>query len=643
MRIILTKLGFTILITVTNFKIHKIKLSLFLSYLNIKNILKINENFYPKDPNESNSQFHHYKIMVNTASALCIRSNLNFLFQQNSLRTEDDIPLIWFLKRKLVKCVMTDKVFITISRFTYEDPTDLKSRIHVIDQMIQEVMFVEVENLDKKLIATFKGKSSPDQVEDQTLKELLILQNFDFSELMFKDFQKYVIEAKKQKFHSEKLKLPDLYQATFLKSNIEKIATLDENFKNLEITIFGWNTEVSKILAEEEARTAPIAATNTTFTSKKLASVDAFGSSLRHVDELLTKRYKYAIRKAPAHGPHMINRYAMYELQKNFEQEYFQTSANQIRGSNDMQMAFAYYYYILNEPAQVLITELFDKCDIDKNGILSDYELRILYARSRNKLPITHIDIEEMTSEIKLCAQEMNILDKSFTLIKNLHHTHKSFLSKLKFWASESHEEQYQNSGLGAKGATYMNHNFYAHGQKYRDPNMPQINYNFAVQCPYILNLFKDLDGSSSDLKFQASIIKEYQSTEVPADDIEFVEVTSSNTTLQSHFDQVIKNHKLFLCIQDALDPADTPEIYNSNQQIYKFLNNFYENLYPIPSQFENKNGKLNKFYHYDAMQRFLFWENLCKNVVNFVKEVVCLLLVYLFFRKFIRKRLRFR
>lgn len=43
--------------------------------------------------------------------------------------------------------------------------------------------------------------------------------------------------------------------------------------------------------------------------------LDTFADSLRHVNKLYTRAYGHAVRKVPAHMPHMINREIMQELQ----------------------------------------------------------------------------------------------------------------------------------------------------------------------------------------------------------------------------------------------------------------------------------------------------------------------------------------
>ena len=71
-----------------------------------------------------------------------------------------------------------------------------------------------------------------------------------------------------------------------------------------------------------------------------------------------------------------------------------------------MQAAFTYYYYILNEPRSLTVSDIFNLLDLDRNGVLCDRELRLLIARSGEVIPITLEDIKGLENEIKSCGDE---------------------------------------------------------------------------------------------------------------------------------------------------------------------------------------------------------------------------------------------
>ena len=308
-----------------------------------------------------------------------------------------------FLLKKHKICDPSAIIGIYISKFTYEDPTDFSSKVHLIEQIYQPFSIKQIRNLtyklnnteyfDPSIVPTFDAEllneHDPETVKKKEEWNVLHhvyqsqakfsedLRKNDFESKMFADFQTYVEESKKQRFHTERLILPDLWQTTFKKEQIEEIGELDIKLANLEITIFEWNTAVEKIMKENEnqKKLEDSYKNDGLFASKKLntyaknfdsnpesmkntqasnsqhhlgfTNQDTFGASLRYVDELLTSRYGYASRFAPSHGPHLINKFAMQELQQIFPDEYFKTSSHKFRQKDDMQMAFAYYYFIL--------------------------------------------------------------------------------------------------------------------------------------------------------------------------------------------------------------------------------------------------------------------------------------------------------
>ena len=107
--------------------------------------------------------------------------------------------------------------------------------------------------------------------------------------------------------------------------------------------------------------------------------MDLYGDSLRHVNHLFSAQYGRETRKAPAHMPHCVNKRVMSEVQSRWPEQYDATSSHRFRDAKDMQMAFSYYYYVMNEPAPFDLQQLWkDKLDWDGDGQLSEREIRLL-------------------------------------------------------------------------------------------------------------------------------------------------------------------------------------------------------------------------------------------------------------------------
>ena len=51
-----------------------------------------------------------------------------------------------------------------------------------------------------------------------------------------------------------------------------------------------------------------------------------------------------------------------------FPAEWDVTSSHRIRSSTDMQFAFSYFYYLMAEPDQTSVAEVFDEMDLDHSG-----------------------------------------------------------------------------------------------------------------------------------------------------------------------------------------------------------------------------------------------------------------------------------
>lgn len=97
-------------------------------------------------------------------------------------------------------------------------------------------------------------------------------------------------------------------------------------------------------------------------------NIDAYGASLQHTNRIYNLKYGFKARYAPAHSPILIDKQIMFDLQSEFAREFQQTSRNHIRSEDDMQFAFSYYYYLINERKQLTLQQIFDIFDTDQSG-----------------------------------------------------------------------------------------------------------------------------------------------------------------------------------------------------------------------------------------------------------------------------------
>jgi hypothetical protein len=113
--------------------------------------------------------------------------------------------------------------------------------------------------------------------------------------------------------------------------------------------------------------------------------LDTYGDSLVHVDTLYNIEFgkPAARRRVPAHMPHFINREQMSRLQEHWPREFAATSRHRFRSSKDIQFAFAYFHWLLNNARTRARDAAFDlrhywQTEIDTDGacmILSPFSL----------------------------------------------------------------------------------------------------------------------------------------------------------------------------------------------------------------------------------------------------------------------------
>ena len=117
-------------------------------------------------------------------------------------------------------------------------------------------------------------------------------------------------------------------------------------------------------------------------TQEESTELDVFGKSIRFVNELMNEAYGVPEepRSVIAHMPHLIDKRVMARVQAKWEAEFTATSSHRFRHEEDMQYAFTYFYYIMNEPRDIAFMELWVQLDSNEDGHLDANEIRTLTA-----------------------------------------------------------------------------------------------------------------------------------------------------------------------------------------------------------------------------------------------------------------------
>lgn len=269
---------------------------------------------------------------------------------------------------------------------------------------------------------------------------------------------------------------------------------------------------------------------------------DTFGDSLRHVNRLYNKLFGYAARKVPAHMPHLIDKHAMAELQDIFSVEWDVTSSHKVRSPDDMQFAFSYYYYLLG--AVVLVDEglLFDEIDTDHSGILSDRELRT-FATRMNDLPLYLETLTGMESMFINCSKRLR----------------------------PEMRQKYQQQILALPTELYYEH------------QMPQVTKLLFTNCDTNVRLIHEKLKPKN--KYKTSITDDSE--------VAFKMLLGNVSKVVGQLDDIRKNPKKFICLNDNIEHG-TEEA----KTVKAVVQDFYESLLPIPSQFELPRDYRNRFLH---------------------------------------------
>ncbi|XP_037552157.1 N-acetylglucosamine-1-phosphotransferase subunits alpha/beta [Nematolebias whitei] len=311
--------------------------------------------------------------------------------------------------------------------------------------------------------------------------------------------------------------------------------------------------------------------TDGTATGRKLR--DTFADSLRYVNKLLNSQFGFTSRKVPAHMPHMIDRLIMQELQDTFPDEFDKTSAHRVRHSEDMQFAFSYFYFLMSAQQQLNVSEVFDEIDTDHSGILSDREIRTLATRI-HELPLSLQD---------LTGLEQMLINCSKTLPTNLTHLH---------LVSPTQEAYY-------------------------DPNMPPVTKGLILHCKSITERIHKAFKDQNKYKFEI----------MGEEEIAFKMVRTNVSHVVGQLDDIRKNPRKFICLNDNIDHS-----HKDAATVKAVLRDFYESMFPLPSQFELPREYRNRFLHITELQEWRLYRDKLKFWTHCVLVTLVVFTVLSFF-----------
>uniref|UniRef100_A0A8C2ZX41 N-acetylglucosamine-1-phosphotransferase subunits alpha/beta n=1 Tax=Cyclopterus lumpus TaxID=8103 RepID=A0A8C2ZX41_CYCLU len=281
---------------------------------------------------------------------------------------------------------------------------------------------------------------------------------------------------------------------------------------------------------------------------------DTFADSLRYVNKLLNGQFGFTSRKVPAHMPHMIDRLIMQELQDTFTEEFEKTSGHRVRHSEDMQFAFSYFYFLMSAQQHLNVSEVFDEIDTDHSGVLSDREIRTLATRI-HELPLSLQD---------LTGLEQMLINCSKTLPANLTQLH---------LVNPTQEAYY-------------------------DPSMPPVTKGLVLYCKPITERIQKAFRDQNKYKFEI----------MGEEEIAFKMVRTNVSHVVGQLDDIRKNPRKFVCLNDNIDHS-----HKDAATVKAVLRDFYESMFPLPSQFELPREYRNRFLHMEELQEWRVYRDKLK------------------------------
>uniref|UniRef100_A0A6J0UAC7 N-acetylglucosamine-1-phosphotransferase subunits alpha/beta isoform X1 n=2 Tax=Pogona vitticeps TaxID=103695 RepID=A0A6J0UAC7_9SAUR len=273
---------------------------------------------------------------------------------------------------------------------------------------------------------------------------------------------------------------------------------------------------------------------------------DTFADSLRYVNKLLNSKFGFTSRKVPAHMPHMIDRKVMQELQDLFPEEFDKTSFHKVRHSEDMQFAFSYFYYLMSAVQPLNVSQVFDEVDTDQSGILSDREIRTLATRI-HELPLSLQDLTGLEQMLINCSKSLPL---NITQINIIPPTQEA----------------------------------------YYDPNLPPVTKNLLTNCKLVTDRIRKAYKDKNKYRFEI----------MGEEEVAFKMIRTNVSHVVGQLDDIRKNPRKFVCLNDNIDHN-----HKDAQTVKAVLRDFYESVFPIPSQFELPREYRNRFLHTQELQEW--------------------------------------
>ncbi|XP_017774454.1 PREDICTED: N-acetylglucosamine-1-phosphotransferase subunits alpha/beta [Nicrophorus vespilloides] len=303
---------------------------------------------------------------------------------------------------------------------------------------------------------------------------------------------------------------------------------------------------------------------------KRVKTVDAYGESLQYSNKVLNKRYGYKTRHVAAHAPILIDVPIMIAMSKAFKKEIYKTSSSRFRSPDDLQFAFTYYHYLMEETLQVSVGEIFDKFDTDKSKTWSDREIRTIMTKIYD-LPLSYGTVEHFEWILSNCTNG----------------------------------DEEQNIPVPVD-------------DRYSDSKLSVITRDMVLKCHLLGKLLKKQFGRKPKYNFEVINNAHFG-------DVTFKMLSSNVSDVAGQLDEIRRKPTKFVCLNDNLDASRVDD----NEFVKTVLHDFYQSILPIPSESELSDYR-NRFQYLDDFNNWRFERIAMRATVLGVFLSLCFYAIYL-------------
>lgn len=384
----------------------------------------------------------------------------------------------------------------------------------------------------------------------------------------------YQVESAQLNSQDLDLSQVDVAKLNMSQTDLQFFRVLEQQLADEEITLKGYRVKKTALVQPYVRRlNGPVESLffdnySTLAGSKDRKLMDAYGDSMLHVHRLYTREYGYKNRLAVTHMPHLIDRHVFEEMTEKFSQEWARTSGNRFRQPDDMQFAFSYVHYIMDERIKFNAQHVFEEYDTDGSGTWSDREIRTLLTRIHD-LPIGLEHINTFEKILIDCANNLTT----------------------------------QGVDLHVPSTPAY--------ERYYDSKLPIISLKLVMYC----------DAMVSFLESHLKDRRKYKYTLVENPDASFKTITSNVSQVVSALDDLRRYPKKFVCINDNTESSEESE--SDNMLVRAVLVDYLESVLPVPSSFELPPDYRNKFLHTFELETWQLYRSLLT-----AATYVCILLL---------------